>query len=109
MISYYKEAPVQTTSEAMTRKLLAHQGGLMMVEVVFHKASDDPGLHNHPHEQIAYVTKGSFEFVVEGKSSVLSVGDSIYVAPNVVHGGKPLEDGSTLLDVFTPQRDDFRV
>ena len=109
MISYYKDAPVQTQSEAMTRKMLAHDGGLMMVEVAFHKASDDPGLHSHPHEQIAYVLKGKFEFIVDGKSSVLSAGDSIYVEPDVVHGGKPLEDGSTLLDIFTPQRDDFRI
>ena len=107
MMFYYKDAPVQAKSEAMTRKLLARNGGLMMVEVHFHKASDDPGLHSHPHEQIAYVLKGRFEFIVNGESSFLGEGDSIYFEPDVVHGGKPLEDDSILLDVFTPQRDDF--
>ena len=109
MIVHYNQAHVQANSEAMTRKMLASHGGLMMVEVAFHKASDDPGLHSHPHEQIAYVLKGKFEFVIEGKDETyfLGEGDSIYFEPNVVHGGKPLVDGAVLLDVFTPQRDDF--
>jgi len=107
MVSYYKEAPVQTKTEAMTRKILAHEGCLMMVEAEFHKASDDPGMHSHPHEQIAYVTKGRFEFIVDGRNYFLSAGDSIYIEPSVTHGAKPLEDGSTIIDVFTPQRDDF--
>ena len=110
MTVHYKTAKVQTSNENMTRKILANSGGLMMVEVAFHKKSDDPGLHSHPHEQIAYVTKGRFEFLIDGKENVfLEEGDSIYFEPNVVHGGKPLEDNSVLLDVFTPIREDFLV
>jgi len=108
MISHYKTATVQTKTDAMTRKMLASDGGLMMVEVEFHKASDDPGFHSHPHEQIAYVLRGKFEFIVDGVSSILEVGDSVYVEPDVVHGAKPLVDGSTFIDVFTPQREDFK-
>ena len=109
MTVHYKDAAVQAASEAMTRKMLAHSGNMMMVEVHFHKASDDPGLHSHPHEQIAYVLKGKFEFVVEGDSQTyfLGEGDSIYFKPEVVHGGKPLVDNAVLLDIFTPQRMDF--
>jgi len=104
----YKDAYVQAASGNITRKILAHKGNMMLVEVAFKKASDDPGLHSHPHEQIAYVTKGRFEFLVEGRENVfLGEGDSIYFEPDVVHGGKPLEDGSTLLDMFTPVREDF--
>ena len=104
----YKDAYIQTSNENMTRKVLAHRGDMMLVEVNCHRASDDPGLHAHPHEQIAYVTKGRFEFLVEGRENVfLAEGDSIYFEPNVVHGGKPLVDNAILLDIFTPQRDDF--
>jgi len=104
----YSDARVQTSSENMTRKILAHHGTLMMVEVIFHKASDDFGLHSHPHEQIAYVLKGKFEFAVHGRENIiLRKGDSIYFEADVVHGGRPLEDESVLLDVFTPQREDF--
>lgn len=107
MIVHYNQAHEQTKTEAMTRRMLASEGGLMMVEVEFHKASDDPGFHSHPHEQIAYVRKGKFEFIVDGVSSILTEGDSVYVKPNVTHGAKPLVDGATFLDVFTPQREDF--
>ena len=105
----YKNAVVQADSVNLTRKMLAHDGGLMMVEVMFKEASEDYGMHSHPHEQIAYILKGSVEFAVDGKENiVLRTGDSIYVKPNVMHGCKPLEGGTTLLDVFTPMRDDFK-
>ena len=101
-----QETPVR---DSVSRKVLAHKGELMIVEVCFHKASEDYGLHSHLHQQIAYVVKGSFEFLIQdtGKTCVLNAGDSIYFEPNVVHGGKPLVDDSVLLDVFTPQREDF--
>lgn len=108
MIQHYKDAFVQTDNEAITRKILAHHGGLMLLEIRFNKASDDYGLHSHPHEQIAYVLKGRFEFMVDGQvSDILGEGDSIYFPPNSIHGGKALEDNCILLDIFTPQRDDF--
>jgi quercetin dioxygenase-like cupin family protein len=37
---------------------------------------------------------------------VLSTGESIYVPGNVRHGAKALDAG-TLIDVFTPIRDDL--
>jgi len=106
---YKKEAKKETVREGVSRKILAHHGGLMTVEVTFHKASEDYGLHSHPHEQIAYVLKGSFEFLIQdtGETCTVTEGDSIYFMPNSVHGGKPLEDESVLLDIFTPQREDF--
>jgi len=106
---YYQNAYKHVDNEVMTRRVLSHAGGLMLVEVIFHKAGDDYGLHAHPHEQIAVITKGSFEFINQqtGNVCILNEGDSIYFEPNVVHGGKPLVDGATLLDIFTPQRDDF--
>ena len=108
MVVKYADAVVQTDSGNIVRKMLAHDGQLMMVEVVFKEPSDDYGMHNHPHEQIAYITKGSVEFVVEGQAPViLSAGDSVYVEPHVMHGAKNLEAGTTLLDIFTPMRDDF--
>jgi len=103
----YKTARIQADTPAMTRKMLAQGGDLMMVEVKFHHKSDDPGFHTHPHEQIAYVLRGSFEFINNGESTLMQAGDSVYVEPDVVHGCKPLEDDSVLLDIFTPQREDF--
>jgi quercetin dioxygenase-like cupin family protein len=43
---------------------------------------------------------------LKGKRKKVSVGDSIYIAPGESHGVVALED-SVIIDVFTPQREDF--
>lgn len=91
------------------RKLLSYGGGLMMVEVPVGKMDAPPSLHNHPHEQVSYILGGSFKVFYGDKSEILKKGDSIYLAPSLPHGVQALEDGSVILDVFTPQRNDFLV
>jgi len=87
------------------RRILQAHGGLMLMEVQF--AAGAAGyLHNHVHEQISYCTAGSFEYSLDGQLHVLAKGDSIYVPSNARHGAKALEAG-TLIDVFTPVRDDL--
>lgn len=41
-----------------------------------------------------------------GIGYTLHKGDSYYVAPNELHGATALED-AVILDIFTPQREDF--
>ena len=63
--------------------------------------------HSHPHEQIGYIVSGSLVYQEEGQpDKELHTGDTYYVSPNVVHGVQILED-TTLLDIFTPMREDF--
>ena len=90
---------------AGTRRILAHGGGMMGVEASFEKGAVGT-MHRHPHEQVSYVLSGSFEYEVEGKKYILHKGDSYYVAPNENHGATALED-AVILDIFTPQREDF--
>lgn len=91
--------------DGVSRKILASGGKMMTVEVRFEKgAIGSP--HSHPHEQIGYVLKGRFEATVGDHTAIIEVGDTYYVPPDVVHGVVALEDGM-LLDVFTPQREDF--
>lgn len=89
----------------VSRRILATGGKMMAVEVAFKKGAVG-AVHNHPHEQISYVLKGSFEFQCEGKKETIKAGDSYYTTPNQPHGVVALEDG-ILLDIFTPQREDF--
>lgn len=87
------------------RRILQAQGGLMLMEVQF--AAGAAGYeHNHVHEQISYCVAGRFEYSLEGRAHVLSQGESIYVPSNARHGAKALEAG-TLIDVFTPLREDL--
>ena len=87
------------------RKIRARGGSLMMVEVGF-AAGGVGALHSHPHEQVTYCLSGVFEFTVAGETRSVRAGDSLYVPGGAEHGTRCLEAGR-LLDVFTPQREDF--
>jgi quercetin dioxygenase-like cupin family protein len=53
------------------------------------------------------VVAGSFEVEIEGQRRVLKQGDA-FVAPRLhAHGVVALEQGSILLDQFSPRRNDF--
>jgi quercetin dioxygenase-like cupin family protein len=105
MIVYHQNVKLEQVAPGVSRKILASDGGLMSVEVQFQKGAIG-AVHAHPHEQVSYVIKGSFEFELDGKKEVIKAGDSYYVDPDIKHGVVALEE-SIILDVFTPQREDF--
>ncbi|MGE5549025.1 MAG: cupin domain-containing protein [Bacteroidota bacterium] len=97
--------PVETVAPGVSRQVLARGGGLMTVEVRFAKGVAMPP-HTHPHEQVSYILAGRFEGFIGGEKTILTAGDTYYVPPDVPHTVTALED-SVILDVFTPQREDF--
>lgn len=97
--------PTVATDPGVTRQILAERPELMVV--AFHFETDAVGaLHRHPHVQSTFVREGRFLFTVEGETHDLSPGDSLVIPPNGEHGCRCLEAG-TLIDTFTPRRDDF--
>lgn len=94
------------TGEGVGRKLLARGGSIMMTEVRFKKDAIGE-IHSHIHEQVSYIVQGSFDFTLDGEVQKVGKGDSIYIPSNKPHGVKALEEDSIILDVFTPQRQDF--
>lgn len=89
----------------VTRRIIARGGNMMLVHVTFEKGTVAP-VHQHVHEQLSYIVSGSFEYTMGGQTYQLKAGDSYYVVPNEGHGIRALED-SVILDIFTPQREDF--
>jgi quercetin dioxygenase-like cupin family protein len=87
------------------RRILQAQGRLMLMEVRF-TAGAAGYEHSHVHEQISYCVAGRFEYSLDGRTHLLAEGESIYVPSNARHGAKALEPGS-LIDVFTPVREDL--
>ncbi len=63
--------------------------------------------HNHLHEQVAHVLKGKFELTVNGETQVLEPGKVAVIPPHVKHGGRAITR-CELLDVFLPERDDYK-
>ena len=89
----------------VSRKIRARGGSLMMVEVFF-KTGGIGYEHRHVHEQVSYCLDGEFVFTLEGRSTTLKAGDSVFIPSSALHGATCVAEGR-LLDIFTPQREDF--
>jgi quercetin dioxygenase-like cupin family protein len=95
----------EDVGEGVRRQVLGFDAQLMMVRVEFDKGSIG-SVHRHAHRQVTYVTDGVFEVQVGEKKRVLKRGDCFFIPPDIDHGVIALERG-TLIDVFTPFREDF--
>ncbi|MBR0406717.1 MAG: cupin domain-containing protein [Clostridia bacterium] len=105
MAAKHDETKLIDLGGGTTRRILSYNEELMAVEVGFETGAVG-ATHTHPHTQCSYVLKGKFMYYVEDEGVELNPGDSIVVPPNLPHGTKCLEAG-TLLDIFTPMRQDF--
>jgi quercetin dioxygenase-like cupin family protein len=95
----------EVMGEGVRRKILGYDAQLMMVHVEFAKGSVG-SVHRHPHRQVTFVERGSFEVQVGDRTSTLAAGDCFFIPPEIDHGVVALEDGS-LVDVFTPAREEI--
>ena len=105
MVTPYETVIPSTPEQGVTRRVIAHGGSIMGVEVQFEKGAIGH-VHKHPHEQVSYIVSGSFEYIEGEEKYVVKAGDSYYVPANQEHGVVALED-SVIIDIFTPQREDF--
>ena len=99
--------PWTELGDGIRRKIVGHTPQLMSVLVQFDKGAVGTPHAHEVHDQIAYVLTGSFEAEVAGVKRVLKVGDAFIAAHSHQHGVVALEAGSTLLDQFSPARDDY--
>jgi len=98
--------PIVDADPGVTRQVLADHPDLMVVAFKFANQGAEGKLHHHPHVQSTFVRSGRFVFTVDGKDHEVGPGDSFVIPTNVVHGCVCVEPG-TLIDSFTPRRDDF--
>jgi quercetin dioxygenase-like cupin family protein len=89
----------------VTRKVRAHGGKIMIVEVSF-AAGGVGAAHGHPHDQATYCLSGEFRFTVGDETRTLRPGDSVFIPGGALHGTTCVQQGA-LLDTFSPQREDF--
>jgi len=98
--------PVVDTGPGVTRQVLADHPDLMLVAFAFSEKGAEGALHHHPHIQSTFVKSGRFIFSVDGVKTEVGPGDSFVIPTNAEHGCVCVEPG-TLIDSFTPRRDDF--
>ena len=71
MFIFHKDTTLEDLGNGVTRRILAHDGKMMAVEVNFAAGAVGP-MHNHPHEQLTYVLSGEFEFTIGEETRVVS-------------------------------------
>lgn len=64
-------------------------------------------LHQHPHQQCAFVLEGIFELTVGNETTRLDSGIFAVIPPNIPHGGSAITN-CKLLDIFSPVREDYK-
>ena len=92
-------------SPGLHRQILGWDNQIMMVKVKFEKDTEAAS-HSHFHAQTSFCHSGKFEFTIDGKKHVIEPGDGLYIAPNLVHSARCLEEG-VIIDAFSPVREDF--
>lgn len=108
MLQFYtngKQTNFKDLGGGIQRKVLSQGDKIMTVEVSFEEGAVG-ALHQHLHEQATYILMGSFEFTIDDKTFICQMGDTLFIPSNSLHGCRCLETG-TLLDIFTPIREDF--
>lgn len=102
----HEQAAIQALAPDMQRRVLAYAQPLMLVEMTMQKGAVG-ALHTHAHHQVDYVAAGAVDFTLCNETRRMEAGDSVYIPPETPHGAVALADGTILLDIFSPMRDDF--
>lgn len=65
--------------------------------------------HRHENDQIGIVLKGAITMTVDGESRTLEAGGTYVIPGNVPHSAVSGPEGCTVVDVFSPTRDDWET
>lgn len=83
-------------------------GERAMVNVIECAPGSTVAPHSHPHEQLGIVLRGMQALIVDGVTHELGPMEGYVIPGEVEHSAYFGPEGATLIDVFTPVRDDYR-
>ncbi len=63
--------------------------------------------HAHPHEQAGMLLQGNLELTIGDETRLCKPGEMYIIPPDTPHTAKPVGGPATLLDVFSPVREDY--
>ncbi len=105
VFQFENEIPWEDLGNGIQRQVFGYDDTLMLVKAKF-IAGAVGTVHEHHHSQVTYVDSGVFEMTIGDEKKIIRKGDGYYVPPHVLHGCVCLEPG-TLIDAFSPLREDF--
>ncbi len=63
--------------------------------------------HHHPHEQAGMLLKGKMELTIGDETQLCVPGEMFFIPPETPHAARPVDGPATVLDVFSPIREDY--
>ncbi|MBV9111591.1 MAG: cupin domain-containing protein [Hyphomicrobiales bacterium] len=96
--------PEERITDKIGRRVISGKQGTLVYWRM--KAGSHATAHQHPHEQFAWMIKGSMEFRLGSEKRVVKPGDILVIPGGVEHEARFLED-SEVIDFFAPVREDF--
>lgn len=100
-----QDAQWKDVGEGRRMQMLCYTDQLMMLRWDFETGAVGTP-HTHPHAQTAYIESGLFDVTIDGVTERLGPGSSYVVDGGVLHGAVCIEAG-TMVDAFTPYREDY--
>ncbi len=64
-------------------------------------------MHSHPHEQGGVLLHGRVELTIGDETRIVESGSLFIIPPNVPHRAVAVGGPATVLDVFSPVREDY--
>jgi quercetin dioxygenase-like cupin family protein len=98
--------PIHHPSPGVTRQTLVVGDKILQAKVEFAPLTSTPA-HSHIHEQTVVVLQGEVTMTIGGKPHLLRAGDSCVMPSNVPHEARSGPEGVTMIDTFSPPREDF--
>jgi len=100
----FEAMPREILSDTASRRYV-YGNNAMIARFEFKKGSVI-NKHEHPSEQMTYITKGSVKVNIQNKEIIVKAGDVLIIPPNIPHRFEALED-TIDLDIFSPPRQDW--
>jgi quercetin dioxygenase-like cupin family protein len=104
----WSDVPVEQLNSVLTRQFVSGSQA-MLARLELKKGCIVPR-HQHPNEQISYITHGALRFSLGEDGStvdkIIRAGDVLVIPGNLPHSAEALED-SIDFDIFAPPRQDW--
>ena len=82
-------------------------GEHLMLSYLEMDAGAEVPLHSHPHEQAGMLLQGKLQLTIGDETRLVQRGAMFMIPPNVPHRAVAIDGPATILDVFSPIREDY--
>ena len=82
-------------------------GERLMLSYLEMDAGAEVPLHHHPHEQAGILLAGRLQLTIGDETRTVEAGSLFLIPPDVPHRAVAVDGPATVLDVFSPVREDY--